>query len=123
METEFYKNLKLFLKDLVVLFPDEDENIQTITTGINLAIVDDEDLQIIRKFYNALSPLQSFIATRDNAIFNNCGQYWEPGSYEQRLFIRINENWVLFTPSEHDTLWKYIEYLYKLSKIIIEKLK
>jgi hypothetical protein len=123
METEFYKNLKLFLKDLVVLFPDEDENIQTITTGINLAIVDDENLEIIRKFYNAMSPLQSFIATRDNAIFNNCKQFWESGSYEQRLFIRINENWALFTPSEQDTLWKYIEYLYKLSKIIIEKLK
>jgi hypothetical protein len=121
MDTEFYKNLRLFLKDLLVLFPDEDENIQTITTGINLAIVDDENLEIIRKFYNAMSPLDSFILTRDNAIFNECGQFWEPGSYEQRLFMKINENWQHFTPCEQDTLWKYIEYLYGLSKIIIQR--
>jgi len=42
MEKNFYKNLKLFLKDLVVLFPEDDECIQMITTGINLAIIDDD---------------------------------------------------------------------------------
>ena len=42
MEKNFYKNLKLFLKDLVVLFPEDDEPIQMVTTAINLAIVDDD---------------------------------------------------------------------------------
>ena len=35
------------MKDLVVLFPEDDESIQMVTTGINLAIVDDDDNKII----------------------------------------------------------------------------
>ena len=43
MEKNFYKNLKFFLKDLIIVFPEDDEAIQMVTTSINLAIIDDDE--------------------------------------------------------------------------------
>ena len=51
MEKIFYKNLKLFLKDLIVVFPEDDDAIQIISTSINLAIIDDGGNEIIKRFF------------------------------------------------------------------------
>ena len=121
MEKNFYKNLKLFLKDLVVLFPEDDESIQMITTGINLAIIDDDDKKIIKEFYKSLSPLEECIINQDNSIFQmNPAEYWLISSHEYRLFSRINANWDTFSEHNKAMLWQYIQYLYILSKNIIQ---
>ncbi len=122
MEKNFYKNLKLFLKDLVVLFPEDDESIQMVTTGINLAIVDDDDNKIIREFYNSLSPLETHIINQDNSIFQtNPADYWDISSYEYKLFLKINSNWDTFSEHNQGMLWQYIQYLYILSKNILHQ--
>ena len=119
MEKNFYKNLKLFLKDLIVIFPEDDEAIQMISTGINLAIVDDEKNKIIYEFYKALSPLETHIIHQDNSIFQmDPSQFWSTSSYEYRLFLKINANWDLFSEHNKNKLWEYIQYLYMLSKNI-----
>ena len=121
MEKNFYKNLKLFLKDLVVLFPEDDECIQMITTGINLAIIDDDNKKIIKDFYKALSPLESYITNQDNNLFKlDPGEYWSNTSHEYRLFLKINSNWDTFSEHNKSMLWQYIQYLYILSKNIIQ---
>jgi hypothetical protein len=66
----FYVNLKSFLKELVIVFPESDDELQIITTSINLAIVDDEDNEIIDTFYKTLSPVSVEIETRDLSIFD-----------------------------------------------------
>lgn len=120
MEKNFYKNLKLFLKDLVVLFPEDDESIQMITTALNLAIVDDDEKLIIKEFYNSLSPLETLILNQDNTIFQkNPADYWSISSYEYRLFSKIHTNWDTFSDHNQGMLWQYIQYLYMLSKNII----
>ena len=122
MEKLFYKNLKLFLKDLIVVFPDDDETIQIISTSINLAIIDDDDSQkIIKKFYNSLLPLENKIIAQDVSIFSmDPTTYWPSSSYECRLFTKINDNWESFTDHNKNILWEYIQLLFVLSKNIID---
>jgi len=120
MEKNFYKNLKLFLKDLVIVFPEDDETLQMITTTINLAIIDDDNNKIIKEFYKSLSPLESNIINQDNSIFKmDPAVFWTRSSYEYKLFLKINENWDRFDEHSQNTLWNYIQYLYILSKNIL----
>jgi hypothetical protein len=122
MEKIFYKNLKEFLKDLIVVFPEDDEPIHMITTAINLAIVDDDDNKIIKEFYKSLSPLEHHINTQDTSIFQmDPGNYWSQSSYEYKLFLKINSNWHTFSDHNKNILWEYIQLLYMLSKNITNK--
>jgi hypothetical protein len=117
METSFYKNLKLFLKDLIVVFPEDDEALQIISTTINLAIIEDTDNLIIKKFYKSLLPLESQINSKDISIFSNdISKYWPQTSYEYRLFYKIQENWDSFSDHNQNILWDYIIVLFKLAK-------
>lgn len=122
MEKQFYKNLKLFLKDLIVVFPEDDESLQVISTTINLAIMDDDDHMIIKKFYTSLQPLESQIYNKDILVFSsNITKYWPEHSYEHRLFVKIQDNWDTFSEHNKNILWDYINVLYILSKNVIEK--
>jgi len=123
MEKTFYKNLKFFLKDLIIVFPEDDEAIQMVTTSINLAIIDDDDNAIIKKFYESMSPLENLILTKNNQIFQtDPNEYWPPSSYESKLFVKINANWETFSSHNKNTLWEYIQVLYMLSKQITNKM-
>jgi len=120
MEQNFYKNLKLFLKDLIVIFPEDDESIQMISTAIHLAIIDDDKNDIINKFYNSLHPMEYQIIQKDNCIFQmDPSQFWLISSYEYKLFLKIHSNWDTFSEHNKNILWEYIQYLYLLSKNII----
>ena len=120
MDKIFYKNLKLFLKDLIVVFPEDDDAIQIISTSINLAIVDDDSQKIIKKFYNSLLPLEEYITNQDICIFSmDPTIYWPSSSYECKLFTKINNSWDTFTEHNKNILWEYIQVLYVLSKNII----
>jgi hypothetical protein len=120
MEKDFYKNLKLFLKDLLVIFPEDDESIQMITTAINLAIMDDDDSKIIKDFYKAMFPLEHYIIKQDDAIFEtDPADFWSISSYEYKLFLKIHTEWDTFTLHNKSMLWQYIQYLYILSKNIV----
>jgi len=113
---QFYKNLKSFLKELIVVFPEDDEDLQTVTTYINLAIVDDDNNEIIKKFYTAFYSVERELINRDNTIFDKIN--WESSSYEYQLFVKLNSNWNTFSENNKSVIWDYITLLYKLSKII-----
>jgi hypothetical protein len=120
MDKQFYKNLKQFLKELIIVFPEDDEKLQILSTTINLAIIDDDDHKIIKKFYTSLSPLEENIYKRDISIFSSeISKYWPETSYEYRLFYKIQENWETFTEHNKSILWDYIIVLYTLSKKIL----
>jgi len=114
---EFYKQLKSFLRELVVVFPESDDDLLTITTSINLAIIDDDCDEIIHKFYNALQPLEHEILNRNNIIFDKID--WEKTTYEYSLFNKLKENWVTFRQTDKTVIWDYIQVLYGLSKLVI----
>jgi len=122
LEKTFYQNLKLFLKDLVIVFPEDDELMQFLTTSINLAIIEDTDYEIIKRFYTSMGPIKDQIYNRDISIFTlDPGLYWPMSSYEYRLFIKINASWNTFTPHNQNIMWEYIQLLYTLSDKIINK--
>jgi hypothetical protein len=95
----FYKNLKLFLKELVVVFPEDDDELQTIATSINLAIIDDDDNEILTQFYDSLVPIENEIINRDVSIFKK-EPLWQKSTYEYNLFIKLNTKWESF--SQHN---------------------
>ncbi len=122
MDKIFYKNLKLFLKDLIVVFPEDDEALQILSTSINLAIIDDDDHKIIKKFYNSLSSLEQEINERNISFFSSSlVENWKRESHEYRLFSKINANWDTFSEHNKNILWDYIQCLFTLSKNIIER--
>ena len=114
---EFYKQLKSFLRELVVVFPENDDDLLTITTSINLAMMDDDCNEIIIKFHNALKVAETEIFARDSSIFNNaCAFNWEKSTYEYELFDKLHRRWDTFTDNDKNVIWDYIILLYCLSK-------
>ena len=114
---EFYKQLKSFLKELIIVFPEDDDDLQIVTTSINLAIIDDDTNQIIVNFYNALLPVQQLISNRDKNIFEEIN--WDFSSYEHKLFTKLKTNWETFTENNKKVIWDYIQILYLLSEQFI----
>jgi len=112
MDKEFYKQLKAFLKELVIVFPEDDDELQLVTTSINLAIIDENDL--ITKFYNSLSHLEDKIFLRNRVFINDI--HWDSSRYEYQLFSKLNEQWETFSEVNQNVIWDYIHVLFALSK-------
>jgi len=118
----FYKNLKLFLKELVVVFPEDDDELQTIATSINLAIIDDDDNEILTQFYDSLVPIENEIINRDVSIFKK-EPLWQKSTYEYNLFIKLNTKWESFSQHNKKIIWDYIQVLYTISKQVTLQLQ
>ena len=115
MDKQFYKNLKEFLKDLVIIFPEDDDALQIASTSISLAIIEDTNKHIINKFYTSLYPLELQIKNKDINVFST-ETHFPPNSYESQLFLKIQQNWQTFSEHNKSILWDYIDLLYDLSK-------
>jgi hypothetical protein len=121
VESLFYKNLKSFLKELVVVFPEDDDELQIITTSINLAIIDNDN-KLLYNYYNSLNPLENEIIKRNEDIFKkDPSKYWAISSYEYKLFVKLNNSWNTFSEHNKTIIWDYIHVLYILSKQITLK--
>lgn len=114
---EFYKQLKSFLKELIVVFPEEDDELQTIATSINLAIVDDNENDIILAFYRTLNPYRQEIVEQNTILFDKID--WDRKTYEYRLFTKIKSNWNTFTENNKNVIWEYINVIYALSRAFL----
>jgi hypothetical protein len=114
---EFYKQLKSFLKELVVVFPEEDDELQTIATSINLAIIDDDANDIIIAFYRTLNPYQKEIVEQNTILFDKI--QWDQTTYEYRLFTKIKSDWNTFTDNNKNVIWEYINVIYSLSRAFL----
>ena len=114
---EFYRQLKSFLRELVVVFPESDDDLLTITTSINLAIIDDDCNELIYKFYNSLQPVNDEIHNRNTLIFDKIN--WEKTTYEYQLFEKLKNRWSTFTQNDKTVIWDYIQVLYGLSTLVV----
>ena len=113
---KFYKHLKEFMKDLIMVFPD-DREIKMISSSINIATVDDEEYELIHAFNNALTPLDSLIVNRNDDLFNQDPSiYWENGSNQYQLFSKLNIYWESMNDINKKIIWDYIQLIYSLSK-------
>jgi len=109
----FYNNLKSFLKELIIVFPENDDELQILSTSINLAIIDDDGDEIIDKFDEILSPLHKEIQQRDNSFFKKVN--WDPSSNEYALYQKIRDQWKTFSENNKTVIWDYISLLYTLA--------
>jgi hypothetical protein len=117
MDTEFYKQLKAFLKELIETFPDDHE-IKVVSTKINLSCIE-KDNKLIQKFYNNLKNLEHLIMVQDDQFFCiNPDNHWTPGSNENILFTKLIFYWNEVSPSNKKVIWDYIKLLYQLSSVV-----
>ena len=119
ISNKFYKHLKEFMKDIIMVFPD-DREIKMISSSINIATIDDEEYEIIYSFHKALKPLETLIVNRNDDLFNNDPSiYWENGSNQYQLFSKLNVYWDSVNDINKKIIWDYIQLLYSLSTQIL----
>ena len=114
METEFYKQLKAFLKELIETFPDDHE-LKVVSTKINLSMVE-KDNKLISKFYNSLKSLEPLILEQDERFFAiEPSHYWTQNSNEFNLFTKILFYWGQVNEINKKVIWDYIKLIYQIS--------
>jgi len=113
---EFYKQLKLFLKVLNYVFP-EDDDLKVITSSILIFSMDDVENELVQKFYTSLCPLEKIIYIRDdNFFYIDHSVYWKKTSQQFQLFTKLNYYWEQLGQKNKKIIWDYIYVLYNLSK-------
>ena len=117
MEQLFYQNLRSFLKDLILVFP-EDDDLKIITSGLNIAIMDDDNFEIINTFYDSLKEYESMILCKDINFFlvNTC--LFRKDSHQFKFFTKLNSLWSDLSENNENKVWSYIQIIYGLSKKI-----
>ena len=113
---KFYKHLKEFMKDLIMVIPD-DREIKVISSSINIASMDDEDYKLIYTFRDSLLPLDVMIINRDDNLFNvDFSKYWENDTQQYKLFSKLNSYWITMNEVNRKIIWDYLQLIYSLSK-------
>jgi hypothetical protein len=118
IESKFYKQLKAFMKDLILVFPD-DRDIKVISSSLNIAMMDDPDNRIILGFYDALSPYQDLIERRDDAFFYQDSQSvvnkWPKQTNQYQLFNKLNIYWETLHEQNRKIVWDYFQVIFGLA--------
>lgn len=109
----FHRELKAFMKDLIKVFPD-DREIKLVSSSMNIAMMDDPEDDVIKKFYASFSPCEKLIQERDETLFN--GQVINS---DVELFSKIGDYWAKLDVFNKEVVWKYTTLLYMLSKKIL----
>lgn len=107
---KFHKELRAFLKDLIKVFPD-DRNVKIASSTLTISLMDDPDDKVINDFYNALSPCEALITSKDERLFYNNNI-----KSEVLIFTELEKYWKLLDTDNKDIVWNYITVLYVLSK-------
>lgn len=112
MDRQFYKQLKSFLKDLILVFPD-DTDIKFISTTINIAIIDDSEFSIIKEFYEIFKDHSTLLTTRNSEFFY---RDFGKASSQLKLFTKLSFYWEQLSDSNKIIVWDYLNGLYNLAK-------
>jgi hypothetical protein len=106
----FNKELKAFLKDLIKVFPD-DRDIKMISSTLNIALMDN-DVDVMRKLYDALVPHEALISAKDPEFFVKAQTY----DTDVPLFSKLNFYWQNLADDNRKCVWDYIHVLFHLAK-------
>jgi len=113
-----------FVRVLIKVFPDE-ELFQTAAAAINPILILSKD-KIVKNFYKYASKYENEIRSRDEKFFmsvqpvtDDDDHHSEDGSHLLAIVDKLRALWIVMTPANRDIMWKWIEQLYTLSKIIM----
>ena len=119
LESNFLKQLKAFLKDLISVFPD-DRDIKIISSSLTIAMQDDPKHDIIKGFHASLVSSEDLILSRKDEFF-----YQDPyvftangtvhAKHQHQLFSKLNFYWDNLNNENRLIVWDYMELLYKLA--------
>lgn len=118
LETKFHKQLKAFLKDLILVFP-SDRDIKVISSSINIAMMDDPHHEIVNGFYDVIAPYNEMICSRDDTFFRldptEIVSRWSQQTSQYQLFNKLNIYWETLNDTNRKIVWDYFQLLYNLS--------
>jgi hypothetical protein len=107
---KFHKEIRAFLKDLVKVFPD-DRQVKMASSTLTISLMDDPDDVVINDFYNALSPCEHYITSKDERLFtDNCIKS------DVMIFNELEKYWNALDTDNKEVVWAYIICLFALSK-------
>lgn len=107
---KFHKEIRAFLKDLIKVFP-EDRNVKIASSTLTISLMDDPDDKVINDFYNALSPCEDMISSKDERLFYNNNI-----NSDVLIFSELEKYWNQLDNDNKAIVWNYITVLYLLSK-------
>lgn len=121
IEAKFHKHLKSFMKDLILVFP-EDRDVRVMSSSLNIAMLDDPDNAIINGFYETIRPHEQLVLDKDDAFFYNSPDMVVakaiPAQFQ--LFNKLNIYWETLNAENRNTVWTYFQLLYCLAKGFVE---
>lgn len=106
----FHKELRAFMKDLIKVFPN-DRDIKLASSSLNIALMDDPKDTVIKDFYKAMQPCESYINTRNDALFTE-----RVIRSDIALFSHLEDYWVRLDDTNKETVWAYLTVLYSFAK-------
>lgn len=118
--TVFNKHLKDFLKNLIVVFP-EDREVKKISSALNIAMMDDPEGTIVTNFYNMLAPHKSLIVKRDSTLFtqnpNNILKHCDDNAnhYQTDLIKKMHIYWEVLKDENKEIVWDHIAGLFEVA--------
>ena len=117
IQDTFFKELKAFLKNLIKVFPD-DRDIKLMSSSINIAMMDDPENIIIKKFYNHLMPYEVMIDCRNPQFF------YENKIHDEnfQFFSKLHLYWENLHNDNRKIVWDYLQVLFLLSKSFINQM-
>ena len=108
--------MKSFLKDLILVFPD-DRDIKLISSALNIASMDDPEYVIITQFYESLAPFAHLIATRDDDLFyTQALNIVSKHKHQYQLFNKLNAYWDTLNETNRNIVWDYFQLLFNISE-------
>jgi hypothetical protein len=107
---EFYKTLKAFLKQLIVVFP-EDDTLKVLSTSLSLAMKENNN-KIVENFHNAFVPFEDLLVARNDTFFEKvtCKE-----KRQAELFEKLKWYYFIMSDTNKTVVWDYIQTLYSLS--------
>jgi hypothetical protein len=120
---QFNTELKGFLKNLILVFPD-DRDIKKISSALNIAMMDDPEGEIAGNFLSMMNPYSNLILERNDTLFSqdpenllqHCGAIIN--HYQTDLIKKLHIYWEVLNEENKEIVWEHMQNLYNLASQI-----
>jgi len=111
---DFYKMVKLFLKELISVFPD-DNSLKIFSTSLSLAMKEQNN-KICIQFYELLLPFEDLIINKNDQFFEVNKNY--KNEHQKELFEKLKGYYFILDEHNQSIIWAYLQNIYNISKEI-----
>jgi hypothetical protein len=111
---DFYKSLKSFLKEIISVFPNDNE-FKILSTSLTLASKEQNN-KLLVSFCDAFFPLNDYIVNRDEDFFRVKPEDYYKNKHQLKLFRKMKDCYFILSENNKTVVWDYIQNIYSLCK-------